>query len=601
MAVTVQDIITAQQSNAAEVIGTALGYLAAVRNLGGVQFNIGTLPQFGFTWFDRVGEAEDKFDALKPARPSLTGVVPGTIPDAPLLSFDAAVPISVPDFLKVAPTLNIPPTPSNVLPSVPTAPSLDDVPIPSAPTVTLPPEPVITAITFPTPPSIEIPEFSSTLPIADIVAPTATFQFYEEAYVSALLDALKAKLFKDLTEGGYGIEPQDESALWERARARELATGEAEIDEIYRVGSARAFPLPPGDLTAAVQRVRQKAADNLSGLNREIALKRSDLFVDNRKFTIKETKELENILINYHNAVMERSLNAAKALVEMQIAIFNALVSRYNAYLTAYRTEADVFEAKIRASLAKVEIFKAQMEGSRLQLEVQKVGVDIYRAQLDGIQTIVGIYRTRMEAAAIQAGIQRTKLEAFRALIDAFGAQVQAKVAEFNMYDSQIKGETAKINAFEAEVRAYVAIVSASKAKADIQVANLQAQVEQARAQVSVFEAQITKFKADLEAQVQVLKSGVDVYQGDLTAYSTSVTALKDSYLVDIAFLDNVTKWNSVAAEVNIKAAVSRLEAAIQSSKYNAGIAEYVATQYTNQATAAIASVGTLAAQTATG
>src|SRR5690242_5189098 len=44
------------------------------------------------------------------------------------------------------------------------------------------------------------------LPADDLLAPTNNFTFFEAAYVSTLLDPLKAKLLADLTTGGYGID-----------------------------------------------------------------------------------------------------------------------------------------------------------------------------------------------------------------------------------------------------------------------------------------------------------------------------------------------------------------------------------------------------------
>src|SRR3990167_1023926 len=182
--------------------------------------------------------------------------------------------------------------------------------------------------------AVTVPEFLST----DLGAPTTTFSFYETAYESALLDAAKAKLLDNMLNGGYGIETADEIALFNRARDREVEAALTRIEEAGRSMASRGFPLPPGELSIYVDRAWQDMQNKVSGMNRDITLERDKLYVENRKFTITETRELEQILIGFHNSVQERAFNVARATVELAVAVYNSQLARFRLWLDAAKT-----------------------------------------------------------------------------------------------------------------------------------------------------------------------------------------------------------------------------------------------------------------------
>jgi len=512
----------------AEVFVNDLRQLAADSDFG----TIAELPDVDYVQYDAQTSAVDFLTRRLPAAAAIDRISV-LVPAAPELTFSTADDITVPDFAGTAPSLNIPTTPSNALPTAPTAPTISDVVLPTAPTLTLPTAPTFATVNLPLPPSVDIPSFMAGLPSEDFFTPTNNFEFYEERYSSDILTELNEKLLDNLQNGGYGIETDDEADLFQRARDREVEATLAEIDEVYRSAAARGFPLPPGQLFAAEQRAQQALSNKLSGISRDIALKRSDLYVENRKFTIEQSRQLEQILIGFHNSVQERALNAAKATLDAAITIYEAQLKRYNARLDAYKSEAQVFEAKIRASLAQVEIYRTQMQGAQLELDSQKTQAELYRAQLGGIESIVNIYRAQMEAAGVQAQVERTRLESFRGLIDAYTAQVQAKVAEFGMYKAQIEGEAAKVQVYEADVRAYAAQVEGLRVRSQISLGNLQAETEQARAKVDLYRGQLQSSELDLRGQTEVINSTLGLYNADISGYKSALDALAEAYRLD--------------------------------------------------------------------
>ena len=528
-------------------------------------------------------------------------IVSATPPTAPTLSFSTVTDVVVPDLTAVSPTLSFPTAPNSDLPNSPNAaPSFTSPTIPTSPLLNLPAVPTLAALALPDPPSISLPSFSAISPPDDLVAPTAQFQFAEAAYQSLLLDPLKSKLLDNLVNGGYGIETADEIALFNRVRDREVEAMMSRISDAGRAMAARGFPLPPGELSVHVDRAYQEMQDKVSSASRDIMLERSKLFVENRQFTIREVKEVEQMLINFHNAVQERSLNVARLTVELSVTIFKALVERYSARMNAYRVEAEVFADKIRGELAKAEIYRTQVDAVNVGSQLQRNQVETYLAQLKGVETTVGIFRVQMDAAKVQAEIERIKLEAYRSQVDTYTAQVQAKVAEFGMYRSQIEGETAKVQAFEAQVRAFVGQVGAAEIKSKVQLGKLQQETEQARVKLLSYQGQLEQYKADVERQVQSGKLQVELYSAIVGADKMVNDGLLGRANLQQEVLKSTTQQNIQISEMTIADARAKLEAAVAALKFRTEGTHYASEKFFALLTALMSTVNTLSVSTTT-
>jgi len=524
---TIESSVTTGRTN---VFNDAREWLTRLESLSQADtIDVGDLPTVEYR-NDASASAEDFLLRFLPASALFPPSISIPLPTAPDPSFTPVDAPSIPEFTRLVPELSLPTPPSTDLPATPVAPSIAEPEIPTAPVVSLPAVPTFTPVTVPLPPSVDIPSFTAGLPAEDFYTPSNTFEWAEAAYASELLDAQKAKLLDNLENGGYGIETSDESGLWERARERELENARVATESIFAETASRGFPLPPGSSIVALQRAHQELQDKMSEVSRDIALRRSELYVDNRKFTIQEVRSLENILINFHNSVQERALNAAKIAIDVAVAIYEAQLKRYNARLDAYRTEAQVFESKIRAALSQVEIFRTTMEGKRLEVDVQRQTVELYRAQLNGVESLINIYRAQMEAAGVRAGIERTRIDAFRSLIDAYSAQVGARTAQFGMYEAQVRGEIAKVQAFEAEVRAYAARVQGLQSAAEIKLGNLRAETDQARVQADLYRTDIAVGELSLRAQTEVIDTITKRYGLDVQRYQSQLNALAEAY-----------------------------------------------------------------------
>jgi hypothetical protein len=251
------------------------------------------------------------------------------------------------------------------------------------------------------------------LPVDDLLAPTHEFEFFEAAYQSALLDPLKAKLLADLANGGFGIDTADEQALFQRARDRETESAMSRIDEAGRAMAARGFPLPPGELSIQIDRSYQDLQNKMSSVSREIFVDSAKRFVENRQFTIEQVRQLETVLLGFHNSIQERAFNVAKATTELGITLYNALILRYRTRVEAAKLTADVQLTRAQIDIARagaeVEIFKGQIAAYEVNLR-RLVEQGRYGAELDRVRNEV--FRISTEGVIARANLQQKVLEA---------------------------------------------------------------------------------------------------------------------------------------------------------------------------------------------
>lgn len=305
------------------------------------------------------------------------------------------------------------------------------------------PPPSPPATSFTTVLATSIPEFLS----SDLLVPSTEFSYTETGYESILLDPLKAKLLADLSNGGYGIETDDETDLFNRARDREVDAMLTRVEEAGRLFATRGFPLPPGELSLHADRAYQEMQDKVSSASRDITLTRSKLYVDNRQFTIREVRELEQITIAFHNAVRERALNVARYTVELAIALYNVSLARFRARVETAKITSDVqvseLQAQIEQARINLETFRAQIVGYeanvRRQIESGRLQVEYYRGATDEARMLndgsvaAATLQTKLVEATVQQNIQISHMT-----IENAKAKLQAAVAEVELYAKSI-------------------------------------------------------------------------------------------------------------------------------------------------------------------
>lgn len=288
------------------------------------------------------------------------------------------------------------------------------------------------------------PNSNVTVPAIDD-APTfnaaaASFQWSESLVEAPLLDEATAVLLNDLANGGYGINVSDENALWQRARDRESIDTEAAISAVAQQAAARGFSLPPGVLNKQIMAAQQAALAKNSSVSRDIALKRADMYVENRRFTIEQIRQLELVVLERLNSYRNRQMEAAK----MRLEAFNSAVRLYDTAVRVFQTKVSAADLKLRASIASVD---ASVRSYSAQVQQYSATIQGYSAQA----------QAKAELARVQVLDAKNELDASVAKVDAklragdldlraYGTGLQRLIDKERLAIDAIK-ETAEIQA----------------------------------------------------------------------------------------------------------------------------------------------------------
>jgi len=421
------------------------------------------------------------------------------------------------------------------------------------PTISIPLAPRFSGISLPTITDVVIPSFAAIAPIDTLTTPTDLFSFSESAYESALLDSSKAKLLNDLANGGYGIETADELALWSRARERELRGADATMQEASRQMAARGFSLPPGALLAQLQSAQQAGAEKISTASRDIALKRADMYVENRRFTFAQVKELEQLSVNAHMSVMERALNSSKAVAEFGVALYNGRIARFNAMLESFKSSIAAYDSQVRGALGQLEAQKIKLQVVSTEVDVQKNQAQLYNVQVEGQKALMDMYRTDVTAMQGLADVERLKLDAFKTEVEVYAETLRAGTLQLQGYEAQIRGDLAKAEIYKTQVSAQMTQAEIAKAQASITESNARIVVENVRAGIAVASAQADVYRAQTQGVSASNEATARAFAARTEAFR-SVAATYDAMgRLDIAQFDASSKVAIENVKLNLE------------------------------------------------
>jgi hypothetical protein len=556
-------------------------------------------------------EAFNALDDIKNTKPEISEelITPVEIPDLvefPEIDFSNIESIvdrvnssinSITDFNEVPPRLDIPSTPNFIIGTAPTAQELSNVIYPTRPTLVNPTEPVLGSVNVPDSPVMDFPAFGIVAPEDNTNALSGELNFTENEYSSTLLTKVKNKLSNDLDNGSYGLEIGDETALWDRARERAMVDSQFAMTELKSQFASMNWPIPPGALKRTMEQNLLKSQWNLNDINREITSKKADLFARNREFTLQQSISLEQTLITYWNGFMERSLNAARSVVQVSIDIYNANVSRYRYQLDLYRTKADIYKTQIDKEMSRIQLYRSQMEGANLQLEVNKSNMDLYFRKFDTLKLLVDMYKTDMEASGIQLQAEKNKIEIFKAQMDGFIADIQGKTAQLGLYRAKVDGEIAKVSAYESQVKGYSSLVQSSAVKASTLENLLRVSIESSRLKLEEYRNSLDKYKTDYDVKIREKGINAELYRGEISYIQSKLSAMTAAY--NVLQQANSDQFN--ADKLVMQESLNRARVQIEEFKTGADVkvsaSGQIASVLGKKVDGALASLGTLVAQ----
>lgn len=480
------------------------------------------------------------------------------------------VDVTIDDFSVNPPSMDFGQLPELTIGAAPTLPQVRDVAIPDAPDVALPDAPTFLTLQTHSFGGVDLHEDwldkLDDIPTLSILQP-APFNYRPGArYASQLLENLKAQINARI-QGGTGLAPAVEQALWDRARDRETTVALAREQEVKRSAEALGFPLPSGVMVGMLADARREYHDKLSGLSRDIAIQQAELEQKNVQASLQMALQLESTLLEDAYKLEMLAFEAAKVAADNAIAAHNAGLEHFKALLDGYRAYAGAYETVVRAELNKVEVFKALLAAEQVKADINKSLVDRYKAEIEGRMAAVEIYKARVGAAQTLVELERSRIQAGGEQVRAFVATVNAETAKADLYKARVGAEAAKQDAYRTQVQAYGAKVGAQAEKARVEVAKFQARVQAKGLEWDGWRARLSAATAKVEAAARQSSVMVDGYRAGAAAVEAQAGAYMRRWEADIKQYEAGTNITFQAAKINADAVMHANDARMEAAK----------------------------------
>lgn len=475
-------------------------------------------------------------------------------------------------FSGTPPALNFGTPPTPFTGTAPTSPAIDlNFTYPTV-NLTLPNPPSLLALDTVIFPTVTIPDFTAVVPSLTAVAPN-TFHFTEPAaYTSALLTQLESDLQNALSEGAWtGLPPAAEQGIWDRGREREyrqMADAFLELDRMEAMG----FAFPPGVFIDARLKIQTEMQNTTAGLSREVMIKQAELALTNIVEARKNATELESTLLKIANDVSQRAFETAKYATEAAIAIYNAQVQAYTASLEGFKTEAIVYDTRIKGLLAQVEVAKTQIAFEETKATINTALVEQYKGEVQAAEAVLEIYKTQVQIIQTQAQVEQIKINVFAEQIKAFVGTINAYTAQVEAYKAQAEAQGVIESVYKTQVDAFAAQVNAGVAEINGKVAGYRAQIDAYTAQLEGFKAAIQSMIGQAQAASLFNTAEAEVFKAEvaaLTAYNGTLTAQWQAVLNE---QEKVAEVGVAAAKANGDLFIAARGLSLDASKVGAQV-----------------------------
>lgn len=475
------------------------------------------IPELEMAALDKPDKPEaGKFGAINPMqKPSLSIDYGNTNID----------PEAAPQFSPSAVDINLPAAPNPIdLSGAPVKPALQAITMPNQPSLNMPSMADLTQIQIPDFTFPVLPTFNDEAPEFEGGIPETTINWVEPTYSSSTLEEVRTRV-SAMLQGGTGIPPAVEQALFDRAIERENQLTHRAVDEAHQTFASRGFDMPPGMLAKQVNAALEENRFKTSTLAREIMAKCAEWEIENLRVAVERGIAMESMLIDQFNNMAQRSFDLQKLRLDADVQVFNSRVSLFNARQTAYQVAADVYKTKLEGELASIEVFKALIEGEKAKGEINEQHVKVYTARVQAVGQAVEIYKAQMQAAQIQSDTNKNLIEGYRVDIQAYAERINARKVEFDAYEARIRGEAAKVGILDAEARAFAATVQAYESKNNVKISSVRAKTEVINSKVAVFTAELQAERDRVQADLGNIQALTSAYAADVQRFSAEMNA----------------------------------------------------------------------------
>lgn len=434
-------------------------------------------------------------------------------------------------------------------PTPPAPPINTDFPFPADPIIKFPPAPSLLSIQTYKFDGVTIPTFSGDIHELQIADP----QVYKYTPGTGFTSALLTKVLDVLDErlnGGTGLPPAVEQAIWDRGREREtkqLADNIAALEQMESLG----YAYPPGVYLDARIKMQHEYAAQSYGFSREVAIKQAELEQANIRNALQDSIAIESKLIDQYNQIEQRVLDGAKYMTQANIEVYNAKVKAYTAYCEAYRTKAAIYEAQIRGILAKVEAYKTEVQAEEVKAQTNSATVQAYKAQIDAQMALVEIFKAELSAIQTKANIEKLK-------IDIYGEQIKAFVGTVNAYTAQVEGYKAAVGAEKTKMDAFTSEVNAYSAQVGAQVKVIEAKIDEYKGWIAAKQQEYDGYKTAVTGEAsragalaQTTGANAEVYRAQVSGISSYNEVLTKQWQVAFDQAQRVSDIANNAAKMN--------------------------------------------------
>lgn len=444
------------------------------------------------------------------------------------------------------------------------APNVSNITIPDAPDLSIIADPKEWAISLPSEPTITIPTFSAVQPsTGGINIPSSDVNWSENPYTSETLDCVIAQV-NNFCAGGVGIPDPVWEMIWAKENDRENRAGSKLIEEINSEWSNRGFQLPQGVQTAQIQEVYQNLQSTSADRSRDIAIRESDLAIENLKFAVTQGIALETLRGSWYQATVQRSLDVVKFTAELSISVFNAQISFYNAQVQMYLAEVQIYRATLEAELADLEVYKSTLEGQKIIGDLNMQQVQKYTAQVQALNIEIDRYNAILNGVKITTETDAIRVDAYRSEVQAYGERIKAINAQYDGYATEMQGAKIQAEIHDTNVKAFASTVQAYATKVDAEATATNVDIEVNKYKLAEYNAKIQAFIAELEAEVKNLEAASAEHDATTKAYIAEVNsgvanvqAQQAKYSGDIQLASQTTQANIETAKANAQNAIA--------------------------------------------
>jgi len=485
--------------------------------------------------------------------------------------------VSTKNLSKITPVPAFTSVPHNLdtitLPKKPSPVTAGSVTIPEKLTLTgsIPKIPTFTSIKFPAAIIYDPGAFSATEVGAFIDKLPTEFSYTEDTY-SSVIETTLFKIISDGLNTGHayngqvgmgttGINEAVEQVIYDRAKNRQQRENDAMYQAVSLEYGASGFNLPTGIMLAKLSEVQMEITRKLDEINYEILLGQSNLAREYKQFMVDKAIQYEGMMKEFFNQTATRTFEQQKIIAAYSMEIYKAAIEKHNLKLEIYKTEAAVYETKIRAKLASVELYKSQIQAIGMKVDINKSEVDIYLGQLAGIQAQYDVYKTRMDGAKVETEIEQLKIETFSKSVQAYVAGIEAEKMKIDIYTSKVGAEKVKAETYVASIEAFKTKVEAERLKIGTEVTVKELQLKENQYLIEKYRANISKYQAELQADSNTNDRELKAFQAMSTAYSVETEADKAVNLTKIEEMKTLIS----KAQLEVQKIVQELQLTVQS------------------------------------